>query len=185
MHRRDLRRYERELPHIAGQVARDLRSGLTLVDAMRRSADGSGGLAAADLARVVRATERGVPMADVLHGWRSARRSTSVDLFVAACQFVHRHGGSASVAFDGVAAALTDRLEVTDEIGALTAQARLSATVLMSLPLVGVLGFTVVDRRVGGVLVGTPAGWSCLALGGVLEAAGVLVVRRLVRSVSP
>jgi tight adherence protein B len=78
---------------------------------------------------------------------------------------------------------LSDRLEVADECHALTAQARLSAVVLAALPIVGAIGFSVLDPQVGRLLLTTPAGWACLVIGGCLDLAGLLVVRRMVGSV--
>lgn len=183
MRAHDLALLEAELPQVAAQVGRDLRSGSSLLDALDRAA--TDGPLGHDLQRVVGAARRGVPLAVVLEGWRHARRSDAVTLFVVACQFVHRHGGRTAPALDGVATALADRLEVADELRSLTAQARLSAGVLAALPLVGTLGFSLLDPGVARVLLTTPAGWACLLVGGVLEAGGVVAVRRLVATVAP
>ncbi len=176
---------EADLPLVAAQVGRDLRGGSSLVDALDRAGAAADGPLRRDLERVVSATRRGVPLVTVLDGWRRARASEPVDLFVVACRFVHRHGGAAATALDGVATALSDRREVADELHALTAQARLSAGVLAALPLVGTVGFSLLDPGVARVLLLTPAGWCCLLVGGLLEAAGVVVVRRLVATVAP
>jgi len=180
---RELAALEADLPGVAAQVGRDLRGGASLVEALGRAGTTAGGPLQQDLQRVVAATRRGVPLVTVLDGWRRARASAPVDLFVVACRFVHRHGGAAAAALDGVAAALSDRREVADELRALTAQARLSAGVLAALPVVGTAGFSLLDPGVARILLLTPAGWCCLVVGGVLEVAGVVVVRRLVARV--
>ena len=66
-------------------------------------------------------------------------------------------------------------LELLDEVRALTAQARLSAGVLVALPVVGTVGFSFLDPAVGRVLLLTPSGWACLVVGGALEASFALV----------
>jgi tight adherence protein B len=180
----DLVVLEATLPAVAAQVGRDLRTGASLLDALDRAARSVDGPLRADLDRVVGATRRGVPLAVVLDGWRRARRSEPVSLFVVACRFVHRHGGVTAPALDGVATALTDRLEVADEIRSLTAQARLSAWVLASLPVAGTVGFSLLDPGVARVLLTTPAGWACLVVGGAMELTGVAVIRRLVGGVA-
>jgi tight adherence protein B len=182
---RELAALEASLPLVAAQVGRDLRAGASLLDALDRSADAVDGPLQLDLRRVVGAARRGVPLATVLAGWRRARPSDAVGLFVVACRFAHRHGGRTAPALEGVATALSDRFEVADELRALTAQVRLSAWVLAALPLVGVVGFSVLDPGVARVLLTTPAGWACLLVGGAMEAGGVLVVRRLVATVAP
>lgn len=185
MRTRDLAALESALPQVAAQVGRDLRTGSSLLDALDRAAASADGPLRTDLGRVVGAARRGVPLATVLEGWRCARRSEPVSLFVVACRFVHRHGGATAPALEGVAAALADRREVDDELRSLTAQARLSAWVLAALPVVGTVGFSLLDPGVARVLVATPAGWVCLLVGGALELGGVVVVRRLVATVAP
>ncbi|MFM7064800.1 MAG: type II secretion system F family protein, partial [Actinomycetes bacterium] len=103
MRPRELAALEAELPLVAAQVGRDLRAGSSLLDALDRAGDVTDGPLRQDLQRVGAATRRGVPLAAVLDGWRRARRSDAVHLFVVACRFVHRHGGSAAPALDGVA----------------------------------------------------------------------------------
>lgn len=185
MRPRELAALEAALPAVAAQVGRDLRAGSSLLDAIERAASVAEGPLHLDLRRVVGAARRGVPLVSVLDGWRLARRSEAVGLFAVACRFVHRHGGVAAPAFDGVATSLADRLEVADELRSLTAQARLSAWVLAALPVVGTVGFSLLDPGVLRVLLTTRAGGACLFTGAVLEAAGVVVVRRLVASVAP
>ena len=185
MRPRDLAALESALPQVAAQLGRDLRSGTSLLDALERVASTYDGPVQHDLERVVGAARRGVPLGTVLEGWRRARRSDAVTLFVVACQFVHRHGGRTAPALEGVATALADQLEVADELRSLTAQARLSAWVLAALPVVGTLGFSLLDPGVARVLLVTRAGWACVLVGGALELAGVVVVRRLVATVAP
>lgn len=184
MRQRELVALEAAVPVVAAQVGRDLRAGSSLLDALDRAGGAADGPLQADLRRVVGAARRGVPLTTVLEGWRRARRSDAVALFVVACRFVHRHGGRTAPALEGVATALADRLEVADELRSLTAQARLSAWVLVALPLVGTFGFSLLDPGVARVLLTTPAGWVCLLVGGALELGGVLVVRRLVATVA-
>ena len=183
MRTNELQRLERQLPAAAAQIARDVRTGASLSEAIGRSASSADGLLAQDLSRVTSAVSRGVSLHTALEGWRRARGSSAVDLFVAACRFSHRHGGHTAPALEGVATALSDRLEVADECHALTAQARLSAVVLAALPIVGAIGFSVLDPQVGRLLLTTPAGWACLVIGGCLDLAGLLIVRRMVGSV--
>lgn len=185
MRQREVAALEAALPLVAAQVGRDLRGGASLLDALDQAARAVDGPLQVDLQRVVGAARRGVPLTTVLDGWRRARRSDAVGLFVVACRFAHRHGGRTAPALEGVATALTDRLEVADELRSLTAQARLSAWVLAALPIVGVLGFSLLDPGVARVLLATPPGWACLLVGGAMEAGGVLVVRRLVATVAP
>jgi tight adherence protein B len=179
---RELARLERQLPGVAASLARSLRSGATLpvaVDELARSIDAP---ARDDLAHVLRASRAGVPLDDALSNWASARRSRSVDLLVAACRFGHAEGGDPAAALDGCAVSLLDGIEVADEARAVSSQARASAAVLVALPVLGALGFSVLDPSVAATLCTTTPGLVCLVLGLLLDGTGAWVIARMVRS---
>lgn len=174
------RALDQQLAAVASQMARDVRAGATLEGALRHAVPDDGGRLAADLGRVVEVHVRGVGLDRALEAWRAARRSPAVDLFVVACRFAQVHGGRTSVALDGAAAALAARAEVAEETDALTAQARLSVSVLAGLPVAGAAVFSLLDPTVGRTLLATPAGWCCLGVGALLDGLGVVLARRLV-----
>jgi tight adherence protein B len=176
--RRDL---DRSLPVLASDLARSVRSGATLRTALGDAAVSASPGVRHALVRVVHASDRGVPIDEALEAWRRDRSSPGVDLLVGACRFGNEHGGDLALALDAVSAALLDAVELADETAALTAQARASAVLLVALPPVGAGLFAVVDRSVAQVLLGTPAGWACLAVGTALDLVGGVVSVGMVR----
>lgn len=91
-----------------------------------------------------------------------------------------RFGGAGGRALDAAAAALRDRAAVADDVRAQAATARLSALVLVALP-VGLAGWTVTsDRAARAFLLGSRLGWAVTAAGVGLDAVGALWMRRLV-----
>lgn len=194
---RRCRASERELSWLAATLAHSVRSGATLIEAIAEAVHASSqpqggrsgspvvarGLVHGDLVAVLDATRRGRRVDDALDTWRRTRADDpSIALLVAACRFGHATGGDLAAALDGVSLSLLDRVEAADEARALASQARSSAAVLVALPLVGVVGFTVVDPAVGRTLLGTTAGRICLGVGLTLEILGALVMSRLVRA---
>ena len=77
------------------------------------------------------------------------------------------------------------RRAVAAEVRSQSAQARLSALVIGLLPLAFLTWAALTDRRTVLFLVGAPAGWACLALGGGLEVIGALWMRRILRGAAP
>lgn len=178
-------RQDRELPAVAAALARSVRSGATLPVALEEVAArgvAPGSPVAADLAAVTASVRRGATVDEALEGWRDSASEPGVALLVAAARFGHAQGGDLAAALDGAAVALLDQVEAADEATALASQARTSAGVLLALPVLGALGFSLLDPRVGRTLLTTPAGLACLAVGSALEAAGAWVLSRMVRS---
>lgn len=179
---RELSRLQRQLPGIAASLARSLRSGATLRVALEEVAAGVDAPARDDLEQMLRGARSGIALDAVLGDWARARRSSSVDLLVAACRFGHAEGGDPAAALDGAAVSLLDGIEVVDEARAVSSQARTSAAVLVALPVLGAIGFSLLDPSVAATLFATTPGLVCLVLGLSLDALGAWVIARMVRS---
>ena len=170
------------LPDVLERVASGLRAGAAPPLALAEAAGGADLPEAltADLARVVeRAEERG--LAAALAAWADDRPHPAVAAAVAALEVAAGAGGPAAPALDGRAAGLRDRHDAAGEVAALSAQARLSAIVVGSAPLVSLALSLLVDRRVAPTLVATPPGRACLLTGLALEGLAVIWMRRIVR----
>lgn len=176
------RALERQLPSVVAALSRSVHGGATLLLAIEEVVPGVDAPAHGDLRDLVRSVGRGVAMDAALGAWGSRRRSASVDLIVAACRFGHAEGGDLAAALDGAAVSLLDRVELADEARALSSQARSSATVLVALPVLGAVGFSMLEPAVATTLLTTVPGWCCLVVGGSLDALGAWVLSRMVRS---
>jgi tight adherence protein B len=181
---RELRSLERQLPTVATALARSVRAGASLHLAVGEVATGTTPPVRGDLDELLGAVGRGVGLDDALVQWERRRRSHAVTLVVAACRLGLADGGELAAALDGVAVSLLDTLEIADEARALSSQARSSAAVLVALPVLGAVGFSMVEPAVASMLLTTRAGWLCLVVGVGLDVAGAKVIARLVRSVS-
>jgi tight adherence protein B len=183
MNRRVRRSYERQLAHVAAELARSVRSGASLPTAVAELARVAEPPVSTDVVAVHEALGRGVAVDDALADWSTRAGMPSVELVVTAARLGHAEGGDLAAALDAVAVSLLDRLEVADEAHALGAQARASTWALLALPPFGALCFSLLDPAVGRTLFATPLGWVCLAVGASLELMGAAVMSRLVASV--
>ncbi|MGN6522769.1 MAG: type II secretion system F family protein [Actinomycetes bacterium] len=84
-----------------------------------------------------------------------------------------------------LATALQDDLRLEAEVRAALAGVKSSAVVVAALPAVGLLLGALLGGSPVSFLVGTPVGWGCAGLGGLLEAAGLCWLRALLRRVAP
>jgi len=179
---RDARRREAALPPLLEVIARSLRAGSSLhqavEDAATQSLPGSD-----DLALVAATVVHGAPLSQALDRWAELRPLPGVQLAVAALSLSADAGGAGARAVDGVATTLRQRQAVMAEARALAVQARLSAVVIALAPVGFGLVAMAADSRSMRFLFGTPAGLGVLSLGLLLNLCGFAWMRRLTRSV--
>lgn len=180
--RRRRRRVGHTLPGALDEIARSLRAGASLVQAIDDAALATPGAIGDDLFAMVAAHRAGVPLAEALARWRTTRPLPAVRLTASALELGLAAGGTHARAVDGVAATLRDNLAISAEVRAQAAQAQASALVIGLAP----IGFTALaclaDHRTASFLFQTPAGLGCLAVGGALDAAGALWMARITRT---
>lgn len=126
----------------------------------------------------------GHPLSVVLDDWAKRARQPAERMAATALALAAATGGPQAQAVDAAARAVRDRISATAEVAAHSAQARLSASVIASLPVVFVAWTLLADRRTAATLLGTPVGWLCLVVGLGLDAVGLAWVRALVRQAS-
>jgi tight adherence protein B len=171
------------LPLFLEDVARALRAGASLRGACEDAA--AHAPASIGVAPALARAERGVPLAEALSGWPGDRPLAEVHVAAAALVLAADAGGPQARAVDSAAETLRERLAVAAEIRAQSAQARLSALVIGSLPVVFLSWAVLTDRRTAAFLVSQPVGWACLAAGVALEVTGAGWMRRILRSAAP
>lgn len=177
-------RIEQALPLALEAVARSLRSGASLRQAVEeagRGTAGAGRALAAELSRAAAEAAQGASLVAALEAVATRRPLPGVRLGVAALCLGAETGGAQARAVDGVAATVRERLAVAAELKALSSQARMSALVIGLAP-VGFGGFAAAtDPRTAQFMFHTPAGLALLAGGLVLDTLGWLWMQRLAK----
>jgi tight adherence protein B len=176
---RSVTQVEAALPDVLDAVARSLRSGVTVRQAVAEVADGSSGRLGTDLATVVAEADGGLPLVDALDGWAARCPTAGVRLTVAALGVAIDAGGAAARAVDGVAATLRANLAVAGEVRAQSSQARLSGLVIAASPLAFGALAAGTDGRTAHFLLRTPFGLACLAGGLTLDALAAWWMHRI------
>ncbi|MEU2232464.1 type II secretion system F family protein [Streptomyces vietnamensis] len=179
------RRKEREaraerVVALCGAVVGELRAGWQPAQALSFAARETGALGAAE-ASVLAAARFG---GDVPEALRRAARQDGADGLagMAACWQVAVDGGAGLAdGLDRLEAALREHHEQRDRLRAELAGAWATVTVLALLPAAGLALGAALGADPLRVLLHTPAGLGCLAVGGALEAAGLWWAARIVR----
>jgi tight adherence protein B len=174
-------RLDAALPGGLESVARALRSGASLRQAVEEAAEVTSGALGHELSRVSADVGHGMPLVAALEQLAERRPLPGVRLAVAALCLGAETGGAQAQAVDGVATTIRERLAVAAEARALASQARMSALVIGLAP----LGFGIfaasTDPRTAQFLLHTSAGLLLLAAGLALDGVGWLWMQRLCR----
>jgi tight adherence protein B len=181
MRGRAAERAEAGLPGALEEIARGLRSGGSLRQAVACAAEASPGILGEELARVALAAGQGMPLVEALEDCAGRSPRPGVRLAVAALSLGAETGGAQARAVDGVAATLRERLAVAAEVRALSSQTRASMLVIALSPLAFCAFASATDHRTSTFLFRTPFGVACLAAGIGLDVAGAAWMRRLCR----
>ena len=134
-----------------------------------------------ELGRIVNETrigrDLGESLADV------AKRTRSEDfLSISQAIEIHREvGGDLAEVLDHLGATVRDRNQVRGQIRALSAEGRMSAIVLMALPVVMFIGLTLFNEMYSRVFTGTLPGYPMIAAAVVLLSAGGFWLSRIIK----
>ena len=158
-----------------------MRAGSSLPGALDQAVAVIRGPAGADLARALVRVGGGAPLVPALEAWGASPDPARIAAG-AALAFGAELGGARARALDAAASSLRDRAALAGEMRALTAQARMSAAVMVGAPLVFVVVTAVLDVGLRSVFV-TPVGLACLVGGIALDAAGAAWMAWWMRSV--
>ncbi len=167
---RERRRRARALPVLLEDVARGLRSGTSLRQALTLCIDRADPTLRPELRVVCDTVANGGSLVGALERWSERQPSDGLRLTVAALCLGIDAGGAHGRALDGVAARLRDRLAVDRELAALSSQARSSAGVMVAAPVLFAVFTVTADPRTAHFLLGTPTGLACLTTGLGLDA---------------
>jgi tight adherence protein B len=162
-------------------LASSLRAGHSLLQALNSVATEAEQPTSVEFSRIINETRVGRELGQALD--ETARRVRSDDFaWVTQAIAINREvGGNLAEVLDGVGHTIRERNQIRRQVKALSAEGRLSALVLMALPL-GVLGFlSVTNPSYIGRFTESLAGYIMIATGVLLLLIGGLWLRKVVR----
>ena len=173
-------RRARAVPGLLESVAADLRTGVSLLDALRAQPDRA--VPGHELlAELLDRVALGVPLGVAATTWTANGPGSDVAAVGTAVRIAAERGGNAAPAFERLAVAIRERHHTLDTVLVQTSQARLSALVEAAAP-VGFLGFTLLtDARAAGTFLTTAAGRWCLGLGMLCNALAAVAIAHILR----
>ncbi|HWC22247.1 MAG TPA: type II secretion system F family protein [Flexivirga sp.] len=132
---RRTRAFEAQLPQVVTLVATSLRSGFGLPQALESVARDSAEPAAKELSRALAQVRIGADLADALDDLATRMATESLHMAVMAIRVQRQVGGSLAETLDTTAKTLREREALRGQVAALSAEGRLSAAILIALPI--------------------------------------------------
>lgn len=162
-------------------LAGSLRSGYGLVQAIENLAREAESPTAEEFRRVTTEVRLGRDLTDSLSAMADRVGGTDLAWVVQAVDIHREVGGNLAEVLDNVSGTMRERHRMRRQVKALSAEGRMSAYVLLGLPIaMGVL-MAVINPSYSAELTGTSAGRKLLLVGVVLMSAGALWLRKIIR----
>lgn len=138
--------FDKSLAGILTLASSGLRSGLSLEHGLEAYAKMNENNSAKEIRRVLGEVKLGASLEEALQDLATRRKCEDLNWVVEAISIQRNIGGSLSTIIDTVVQTISERSELRREVRTLSAEGRLSAYVLLALPL-GIFSFLFVSRR--------------------------------------
>jgi tight adherence protein B len=177
---REKKKFEKQLPDTLTLLATSLRAGYSLLQAIEAVAQEAPNPTAREFSRAVTEARLGISVSDALGGIVERTQSEDFEWAVMAIEIQREVGGNLAEVLQTVADTMLARNRLKGEIVALTAEGRISAIVLGSLPfaLGAFLWFT--NRDYLQPLLDATMGRIAIVVGLLLMGAGIFWLKKIV-----
>jgi tight adherence protein B len=173
--------FQRQFPEGLELLARAMRAGNSFASALKMVADEFPDPIGPEFARVVEEINFGVALPDALANLAKRVESQELKFFIVAVIVQRETGGNLAEIVEKIGTLIRQRFVLRGKIVALSAEGKLSAIVLIFLPVLLALYFFIAQRDYIMTLVTDPAGRVMVAGALCLMALGVLVMNRMVQ----
>lgn len=171
-----------EVPEALRSMGVCFRSGLSLLQTLKQTAhelDGSlGGL----FEIAARRLEMGAPVGEALGVLRTARHVPELSFAAVALDAQHQSGGSISAVLEAAQESVESELELHRSLRVQTTQAKLSARIVTVMPFLLVALFSLMSPGFLEPFFASWAGMALLVLALLMDAAGVVIVHRMLKT---
>lgn len=156
-----------------------LRAGFSFIQALKTVTDESEGPIREEAEIVLKDMQYGVSMEDALGEWKERMPSEDLNLMIQAILIQRQIGGNLAVVLETIVQTIRDRSRIQRQVSTLTAQGRMSGTVVGLLPFA--LGFILylIEPAYIGTLFGHPIGIGLVIAGLVSGLFGFMMIRKI------
>jgi tight adherence protein B len=174
------KRFERQLPDVLTLVASSLSTGFSLLQALDAVAKDASESSAKEFSRALAETRIGTDLNESLNHLADRMESTNLRWTAMAISIQRQVGGNLGETLRNTAATLRDKESLKRHVNALSAEGKLSAYILIALPIGIFLYMLMVNRAYVELLWTTMIGIGMLAAGLISLTIGVFWMRKVV-----
>ena len=171
-----------EVPNVLQSIEASFLSGMTLQQTFQQAAQDSDGFIRTRMLHCVHVMETGGSAADALVALRRDTVIPEMTFLAVALDVQHQTGGSMKQVLEAVQEVTRSKLELARELRVQTAQAALSARVVTALPFVLMAIFSLMSPGFLMPFFVSIPGVAIFILACGMEAAGILMVRRMLKA---
>lgn len=179
MGRRRLQRIEEQLPDALTAIAKSLRAGTGLLQALAYAAAETPAPLGPELQGTIRDLQLGADPEAVFSSLSERVGSPDLDIAVTAIVIQRAVGGNLSEILANVTNTVRERAKLHAEVRVLTSRQRLTGNLVALLPAMVALAFLGMNPHMGSLLINTEAGRISLGVGLGFELVGLWLIRRL------
>lgn len=180
LRRRRAMKFEQQMPGALLALASALRAGLGVPTALKHIVEQADAPLTQEFGLMLREQRIGVSFDTALDNLNARMPSEATALVVASLRVAAQTGGNLAEALEGISETLRARLQLQGKVRALTAQGRMQAWIVGSLPILLAVVLDYMEPEAMALLWHTPLGWGVLLVVAVLETTGVVMIRRIV-----
>ena len=177
---REKRKFENQLPDTLTLMSTSLRAGYSLLQATEAVSSESPNPTAREFGRAIAEARLGISVTDALQGVVDRTKSGDFEWAVMAIEIQREVGGNLAEVLQTVGDTMRARNRLKGEIRALTAEGRISAFVLGSLPFFMALFLWTTNREYLQPLLDETFGRVAIAIGVLLMAGGIFWLKKIV-----
>ncbi len=177
---RRFRRFEEHFPEALDLLGRAVRAGHAFTTGLEMISKEMAEPIAAEFRTTFDEQNFGLPLRDALLNMAERVPLIDVRFFVTALLIQKETGGNLAEILDGLARVIRDRFRIYREVQVKTAQGRLTAAILIALPPLMMVLLEIINPHYIGVLFTDPQGPTVLAIAGILQVIGSIVLWRII-----
>jgi tight adherence protein B len=175
-----MRAFEERFPEALDLLGRAVRAGHAFTTGLEMIAKESPDPIASEFRTTFEEQNFGLPLRDALLNMTERIPSIDVRFFVTALLIQKETGGNLAEILDGLARVIRDRFRIYREVRVRTAQGRLTAGILIALPVAMMLLLMTMNPNYMGVLFHDPRGVLALTIAGIMQVIGSLLIWKII-----
>jgi tight adherence protein B len=180
MRNRRLHKFEENFPEALDLLGRAVRAGHAFTTGLEMISKESPEPLAGEFRTTFEEQNFGLPLRDALLNLTERVPIVDVRFFVTALMIQKETGGNLAEILDGLARVIRDRFRIYREVKVRTAQGRLTAGILIALPIMMMLILGVLNPKYIGVLFTDPLGPVVLATAAIMQVIGSVILWKII-----